>query len=139
MKISIDGGEPVRVMEQPATFPAISPDGKWLAYGFRNEETGEWLTGVMPFAGGQVTHVFENQFAPIGWSPDSKGICYAKINEEGGENLWLQPLAGGEPTQITHFEGDEVIPAFDWEPGGKRLAFVRYKTIHDAVLIRNFR
>ncbi len=85
MKISIDGGEPVRVMEQPATFPAISPDGKWLAYGFRNEETGEWLTGVMPF------------------------------------------------------EGDEVIPAFDWEPGGKRLAFVRYKTIHDAVLIRNFR
>ncbi len=139
MKISIDGGEPVRVMEQPATFPAISPDGKWLAYGFRNEETGEWLTGVMPFAGGQVTHVFENQWAPIGWSPDSKGICYAKTNEEGGENLWLQPLDGGEPTQITHFEGDEVIPAFDWEPGGKRLAFVRYKTIHDAVLIRNFR
>ena len=139
MKISIDGGEPVRVMEQPATFPAISPDGKWLAYGFRNEETGEWLTGVMPFAGGQVTHVFENQWPPIGWSPDSKGICYAKTNEEGGENLWLQPLDGGEPTQITHFEGDEVIPAFDWEPSGKRLAFVRYKTIHDAVLIRNFR
>jgi len=138
MKLSIEGGEPAKIWEGKATSLAISPDSKWITYRFQDQETTEWLIGVMPFESGEVAHVFENQRGPLGWSPDSKGICYVKDIGEGGDNLWLQPLDGGESTQITHFKGDEWISDFDWEPGGKRLAVVRSKTFRDAVLIRNF-
>ena len=34
-------------------------------------------------------------------------------NRGGVSNIWLQPLAGGEPKQLTNFKSD-LIFSFDW-------------------------
>jgi Tol biopolymer transport system component len=38
------------------------------------------------------------------WSPDGKWI-YFSSNRSGEFNIWKMPAAGGEPEQVTHYEG----------------------------------
>ena len=72
------------------------------------------------------------------WMPDGKTVTYALWKGLGSPtNLWSQSVAGGPPRQITNFP-DEVI-AYDWSPDGKQLAYTRYASIRDVVLISNFR
>jgi hypothetical protein len=53
-------------------------------------------------------------------------------------NVWIQPVVGGPPQQLTRFVSDEV-QTFAWSPDGRYLALSRGTDIRDAVLIRNFR
>ena len=55
----------------------------------------------------------------------------------GAANLFNQPLAGGTPTQLTHFRKG-VINSFAWTADGK-LLMARGEVRSDAVLISNFR
>jgi hypothetical protein len=54
------------------------------------------------------------------------------------DNLWLQPLAGGPPRQLTHFKEDR-IGYLDLSPDGKQIAVARGNAYNDVVLITNFR
>ncbi|HEY6120643.1 MAG TPA: winged helix-turn-helix domain-containing protein, partial [Pyrinomonadaceae bacterium] len=55
-KVSIDGGEPVQVINRFSGSPAISPDGKLIA-SFYWDEVGK--VAIYPFAGGQPIRSFE--------------------------------------------------------------------------------
>lgn len=75
-------------------------------------------------------------YSLLHWTPDGKALTYPLLL--GSEmNLWIQPVAGGPPRQITHF--NDLIASYDWSPDGKRLVVTRYKTSSDVVLISNFR
>ena len=54
------------------------------------------------------------------------------------DNLWLQPLDGGKPKQLTNFTSDQIWN-WAWSRDGKQLALSRYSTTSDVVLISGFR
>jgi hypothetical protein len=73
-----------------ARYPAISPDGKWMA--FSCEQAGSWQIHVMDLRTRedlQLTHSECNSTSPA-WTPDSKRLVYAT---DCGRGLGLTALA----------------------------------------------
>jgi eukaryotic-like serine/threonine-protein kinase len=136
-KVPIEGGEPVQLNKtHGAQYPAVSPDGKMLAYSYRdstltpmNGVAVMWLDGSTP-----AKH-FEIFSEALGWTPDSRSLLCVKT-EDGVSNLWSQPISGEPPKQITHFNS-EVIRSFDLSRDGKQLVMNRGTSNRDVVLIRD--
>jgi Tol biopolymer transport system component len=79
---------------------------------------------VIPSGGGEPIAKF---VLPPGalitiWSPDSKSVTYTDRNK--GWNVMRQPIAGGEPTELTRFT-EGVTTGLGWSPDGTRLLVVR--------------
>ena len=126
-KVPIEGGEPVRLTEFHALRPAISPDGRNIAFFFmdRSRANSPWCVGVVSTNGGEMTAQFDIPATVISrfvnWTADSRNVAY--INDIGGvSNIWLQPLAGEPPRQITNFQSGRIL-AFDWSRDGKQFVF----------------
>ncbi|HZR66277.1 MAG TPA: S9 family peptidase [Terriglobales bacterium] len=60
------------------------------------------------------------QIGDAAWSPDGKTIVFVS-NITGRNNLWLVPVAGGWPTQLTVSDQRQFNPA--WSPDGKWIAY----------------
>ena len=135
-KVSIDGGEPLRLTSEWSIRPTVSPDGKLIAYLKMNEARRRVEAALMPFAGGEPIKVFPNMPVPdyllLRWSPDGQALHYL-YTIEGASNIWSQPLDGGSPKLITHFKTDNIF-RFAWSQDGKTLALDRGTTISDVVL-----
>lgn len=71
------------------------------------------------------------------WGPDDQSLAFVQVKANVG-NVWLLPLQGGEPHQLTKFESDRIF-SYAFSPDGRKLAAVRGRTTGDVVLIRNFR
>jgi len=57
LKVSIDGGAPVKLAEKIVGLAGISPDGKWIAY---HIQRNPWKLAVTPFAGGPPIRILED-------------------------------------------------------------------------------
>jgi Tol biopolymer transport system component/DNA-binding winged helix-turn-helix (wHTH) protein len=139
-KVSIDGGQPVRITDQPSSWPFVSPDGKFVACIYSPEPNSIGQLAVVPIDGGQPVKLFsiEPSFrANITWMPDNRGIAFLDVRS-GTNNVWMQPLSGGEPVQLTNFTGAGVV-AYDYTRDGKQLAVTRSTETTGVVLIRDFR
>lgn len=83
-RANIAGGVAQRLTTHPSeeSNPAISPDGKWVAFTGRYEGPAEVY--VMPISGGQPTRLtFEGDTARVqGWTPDGK-VIYATARYSG--------------------------------------------------------
>jgi tricorn protease len=105
--------------EEPAIgarMPAVSPDGKQLAFVWRGDI---W---VSPISGGRaypVTSHVEYDSNPI-FSPDGNWIAFSS-NRNGNADIFIVPSNGGVARQITFSSGGET--ATDWTPDGKYLIF----------------
>jgi hypothetical protein len=70
--------EPLRIELGAARYPAVSPDGRWMA--FSRFESGAWnlylLDLVYPSTAKRLTDAACNQVEPA-WEPDSKTLLYA--------------------------------------------------------------
>jgi dipeptidyl aminopeptidase/acylaminoacyl peptidase len=60
-------------------------------------------------------------------SPDGRNVVYTVTHydletDRGRTHLWLVPVAGGEPRQLTHGDASASSPA--WSPDGRSIAFV---------------
>jgi dipeptidyl aminopeptidase/acylaminoacyl peptidase len=106
--------------------PQISPDGKNIAFTVteNNLAEGKSKTEVylMDADGNNIRNVTDNPAADYRprWSPDGKSLLFLSTRHEGPQ-AWLLPLAGGEPTQVTHFTtgvSDAV-----WTSDGKHIVF----------------
>ena len=73
--------------------------------------------------------------ADVRWMHDGQSIAYARV---GGPNIWVQPLDGSAPSQLTHFTDGRTILDFAWSRDGKRLAIVRATIANDIVLLKGF-
>jgi Tol biopolymer transport system component/DNA-binding winged helix-turn-helix (wHTH) protein len=139
-KVPTDGGEPVQLTRTRARGPAVSPDGEMIAYYYLDPdaEGSRWRIGVISSEGGLPLKRFD--FPPtltwrfIRWSPDSQSIAYAN-NPGGLSDIWLQPLDGGPPKQLTGFKAEQII-TFDWSRDKHSLAFIRGVETSDVVLIK---
>jgi Tol biopolymer transport system component len=141
-KVSLTGGEPIQLIPDPGYQPSVSPDGRLLAVTKRRVDPPGNYLDILPLAGGPSIRQFDIPVlamtgTPLSWTPDSKGVIFLD-SRDGVGNLWLQPLAGGKPKQVTNFSSDRIY-SFDWSPDGKQLVVARGNSSSDIVMISNFR
>jgi serine/threonine protein kinase/Tol biopolymer transport system component len=137
-KVSIDGGQPVRLTDKHTTRPAVSPDGKLIACYYRDVVTSPFRLALIPFEGGDPVKVFDT---PVGapwwvaprWTPDGRAILYAD-DRGGAANIWSQPIAGGEPKRLTEFASDNIY-SFGLSRDGRQLAIARGSVSSDVVVM----
>lgn len=139
-KVPIDGGAPQRVAGKAVGVSAVSPDGKLIAYFAQGKET--WVIAVSSFEDGAAVRRFEvgsNSLnnTSLKWMPDGKALLYS-VSSDGVANIWMQPLNGGPPRQVTDFKADGMF-RFDISPDGKTLVCARGGWKHDIVLVKNLR
>jgi Tol biopolymer transport system component len=99
--------------------PALSPDGRWLAFastrGRSLDETSLWLAPLGPEAAPvRLTDGPWIDSHPA-WTRDGRAIVFASTREGGDFDLWRVPVAGGRaagpPAQLTFAPSHEVTPA----------------------------
>ncbi|MFL6230477.1 MAG: winged helix-turn-helix domain-containing protein, partial [Pyrinomonadaceae bacterium] len=136
-RVSIEGGPPAQLTNGYAAAPVVSPDGRLVAHDYYDDRQG-WHTAVLPAAGGEPPRVFPfHAFrGAVRWTSDAQSLLYTDARRP--DNIWQQPLAGGAPRQLTHFN-EEQIAYFDLAPDGRGLALARGSGYRDIVLITNFR
>jgi Tol biopolymer transport system component len=143
-KVSIEGGEPVRLIDKWTTNPTVSPDGSLIACFYREDQPNAPVkVAIIPFAGGDPIKVLDlprPSFASapgLRWTPDGRALTYIDtIN--GVSNIWKLPVDGGAPKQLTDFKTDQIF-WFDFSPDGKQLALSRGTQTSDVILIRDFK
>jgi Tol biopolymer transport system component len=69
------------------------------------------------------------------WSQDGNGLQYL-LTRDGATNIWEQPLAGGEPKQVTKFTSGLIFD-FNWSSDHTKLLLTRGSISRDVILLRN--
>ena len=139
-KVPIDGGQPSRLSPLLAYAPAVSPDGNMVAFftleGVVPDFEVQWV--VIPSTGGAPlykVHADPRATGNLRFTPDEKSLAYV-VNERGVSNLWVMPLAGGNPKPLTDFKSDLIFD-FAWSRDGKLLAVSRGQTKRDVILLKD--
>jgi Tol biopolymer transport system component len=126
-RASIDGGEPARFLDRYNGHGQYSPDGRFFLYTELEEIEGRSRTVyfVVPAGGGAPLA----RFVPPGgasdfeWFLDGSGLTYVQ-EVEGVQNLWRQPVDGGEAVPWTHFTEGRILDQ-QHSADGARIALVR--------------
>ena len=104
------------------TTPAISPDGKWLAYA--SNQNSYWNLYLLELASGntiRLTDTLEYDAAPS-WSPDGAFLAYESY-EKGSLGIFIRSVS--DPTQVyplTQDSATDTSPA--WSPLGRQIAYI---------------
>ena len=140
-KVGIDGGAPVQLTKDTGELPAISPDGKTIAFYYSDSQSNNQpKLSIIPFEGGERINTVDlpRSVQPIwfAWMPDGRSVAYLD-NASGILNVWSQPLDGGAPKQLTTFKS-EFLSNFAISRDGK-IATYRVSATRDIVLIKDFK
>jgi tricorn protease len=99
-----------------ARMPALSPDGKRIAFVWRGDLWSADSGGGRAYP---VTSHLELDAYPL-FSPDGRWIAFSSVRS-GNWDIHLVPASGGGPRQLTFSSNSEI--ATDWSPDGKHLVF----------------
>ncbi|AHG88526.1 WD40-like beta Propeller containing protein [Gemmatirosa kalamazoonensis] len=106
---------------------AISPDGKWVAYGVTTADTKQnayvtrlWVADVATGARRQLTSG-DRSVGAYRWSPDSRWIGFTSDRVGGRSQLFAIHPDGGEAVQLTDAEAG--VQGYAWSPDGRTVAF----------------
>jgi Tol biopolymer transport system component/DNA-binding winged helix-turn-helix (wHTH) protein len=134
---SIDGGESFPFGDNKCSRPTYSPDGQYLVCVTHDDRE---LILVSAADGSRVRSFEVGSFVTINsgvrWLPDSTGLVYIR-SDKGRSNLWVQPLDGEKPVQLTNFTSG-IIFNFAFAADGSRIYLARGYPIQDVILIKNF-
>jgi Tol biopolymer transport system component len=101
--------------------PALSPDGKWIAYELAEVDTAKnasvthlWMQSWDGKESIELTHGTESASAPK-WSPDNKYLSFLSEREStNGSQVWLMDRRGGEGKKLTDIRGE--LADYAWSP-----------------------
>lgn len=136
--------DPVKVTGMPAKPEGATwaPDARVVTtYRYRLNETGYLTPGyrhvfVVPVAGGTARQITKGDFdhvdggGGVTWMPDGQSLIAVGNRRPERDlqareaDLWLLPVNGGEPRQLTSTLGNESDPTVS--PDGKWIAFTGY-------------
>ena len=136
-RVPIDRGNPVQLTDTNARGPAVSPDGKSIAF-FHVDEGAEkkWKIIIVSSEGGIPLKTLDCTQAPNSgpqWSPDGKSLIYVDTRQGVG-NLWRLPLDGGPANQLTDFKSEQIW-SFDFTRDGRQIVCARGDVTSDVVMI----
>ena len=137
-RVPIDGGSPETVVKFPVGAYALSPDGKQIASYEVREIDHKLMLRLDAVNPHQLTYADIDQRAlpdELLFTPDGKGVVYL-VREKGVDNLWMQPLDGGNRRQITHFKKNRIF-RYVYSPDGSKIAIETGETESDAVLLHD--
>jgi len=100
--------------------PAVSPDGRFIAYEQSGLRVLDLATGESRVVRDEET---EYRMEPS-WTPDGQNLVYV-TEDEGSNDIRIIAAAGGEPIELTiDTTRHEMSPAVS--PDGKTIAFVQF-------------
>ncbi|MGV9011554.1 MAG: S41 family peptidase, partial [Flavobacteriales bacterium] len=97
-------------------YPAISPDGKTIAFSYQGDLWRVDATGGTAYL---LTTNEAYEFAPV-WSHDGKRIAFAS-SRHGNDDVFIMPAEGGPATRLTENSASDV-PS-DFTPDDKAVIF----------------
>jgi Tol biopolymer transport system component/tRNA A-37 threonylcarbamoyl transferase component Bud32 len=106
--------------------PAISPDGKMIAYAAGPE--GQMNLYIRQIAGGRtiaLTESFPGNHRWPQWSPDGQRIAF-----QSGEAIYVVPALGGVPKRLVEPPHEGSIRTPSWSPDGKQIAYTQGRNIY---------
>ena len=148
--MAVDGGGPKEVAKGTVCCPTISPDGKSLAY-MKIEGQGAQQRASFVVSSLEGAQILKEIVVPpdlqnvngspeLRWAPDGKGLTWLSTIKNA-QHIMMQPLAGGQPVQLTHFETEPtLITKYAWSKDGKKLAITRQKyNARDIIMFTGYR
>jgi dipeptidyl aminopeptidase/acylaminoacyl peptidase len=106
--------------------PAISPDGRWIAFAQKSGAAAELFR--MPVEGGGATQItFDARVWPAGriaWSPDGQRIAYESLRG-GRPQVWIAHVDDGRYQPMPHTEMSPYTGHLAWSPG-IQIAYQRF-------------
>jgi len=149
-KMDMEGRSPKKVAKGNVCCPVISPDGESFAY-LKVEGQGakqKVSFVVSSLEGGPALKEIVmlpdlqnmNGSQVLGWTPDGKGLTFLSTIKNA-QHVMMQPLAGGPPVQLTHYETEPAMVAeYAWSKDGKKLAVARQKyNSRDIMMFTDYR
>ena len=109
-----------------ARYPAISPDGKQIAFSYMGDL---W---VVSSQGGKATRLTDHvayDREPI-WSPDGQWLAFTS-NRIGNNDVYILKAQGGIPRQLTYHSGNDV--ASDFTPDGQSVVFTSSRSSSSSI------
>jgi Tol biopolymer transport system component len=117
---ALGGGASLLVPD--ARDPAISPDGRWIAF-VRQDSTGTGRVMAAPIGDVAAARMLTGKLERLGepeedpaWSPDGRFICYSAYR-----SLWIIPASGGQARRITQDRQVDIEPV--WSADGRSIYF----------------
>lgn len=107
----------------PERMPALSDDGRLVAYSAASSQTDQSDIFWRDLGGGPPRRLTEtpeaSEYSPV-WSPDARAIAYLRFNADGCEVV-VQPVHGGLSRSLGSCI-KEAITYLDFSPDGRILA-----------------
>ena len=109
--------------------PALSPDGKQLAFSWNGEKGDNFDIYVKLVDAGTPIRLTQDPAldgAPV-WSPDGRFLAFVRLSPEGKGGYYVIPALGGAERKVADIPqtpSHRPFPSADWTPDSKSLVIV---------------
>jgi Tol biopolymer transport system component len=136
VKVAVDGGTPVRLLDSVASNPVWSPDGSYIVYSGASRARSVPVKAVRPDG---TPHPFPALLVDrVGDSyrfmPGSSQLV-VKLGGFRQQDFWVVDVATGARRRLTRLRPGNSLRRFDVSPDGRQLVFERVRENSDVVLI----
>lgn len=124
----------------PDNGPAISPDGKWIAYTGYDSTSDTWIDSKMYLmssdgTGSKLLLDIDRSPSNLTWASDNSGI-YFTVASEGSQNLWFV-TPSGQSRKVT--DGKQMLTVSDIHPSGAAVGTLSSPTLPGDIVTFNLK